>query len=407
MITDPTVLPSAVIAFVSAQLGLSPAILGRYSGPLSHSSAVSRSPTTRAADAATVREHLGLRTFGQGAAKRLRTFLHSKVANTGNSAALLDAATEWLLHEGLLRPSGETTIERLMYTARAEAEQALFSKIAGQLTPEQCATLNDLCRTDEHERHESLLAILGTPARVPSAPAIANECARLESIRAVTPTPLDWGLVTANRRRQWAALARRNTAQALRSYPPAKRYTLLLAFLVVRGEEVTDAIVEMFDTLIGRVFSHSEDELTEARLQQAQVRLEGACLFRTVAQVLLDPQVPSESVRDEVFQRVPRERVRKAVERDLALEQSDAQSYLAQVDTHFRYIRSFAPHVLETLRFGSTSAGAGSELLEALEVLATMNAERRIIMPPTAPLSFVPRRWERAIVHPDGVDHHG
>jgi TnpA family transposase len=301
-----------------------------------------------------------------------------------------------------------------MYTARAEAEETLFAQIAGQLTPEQCATLDDLCRTDEHEGHkgherrESLLATLGTPPRVPSAPAIAKECARLESIRAVTPVPLDWGPVTANRRRQWAALARRNTAQALRSYPPAKRYTLLLSFLVVRGEEVTDAIVEMFDTLIGRVFSHSEDELTDAKLQQAQARLEGALLFRTVAKVLLDPEVPSERVRDEVFRRVPRERVQKAVEQDQALEQSDAQAYLAQVDRHFRYIRSFAPHVLETLRFGSTStsAGAGSELLEALEVLATMNAERRVIVPPTAPLSFVPRRWERAIVHPDGVDRH-
>ena len=129
MITDPTVLPPPVIAFVSSQLSPTPAVLSRYRG--------SRSPTTRAADAATIREHLGLRTFGQGDAKRLRTFLHAKVANTGNSAALLDAAAEWLLHEGLFRPSGETTIERLMYTARAEAEEALFSRITGQLTPEQ------------------------------------------------------------------------------------------------------------------------------------------------------------------------------------------------------------------------------------------------------------------------------
>jgi TnpA family transposase len=397
MIADPAVLPPAVVAFVSAQLSLSPAVLQRFRG--------SRSPTTRAADAAVIREHLGLRTFGQGDARRLRTFLHAKVANTGNSAALLDACEEWILYEGLLRPSGETTIERIMYSARSEAEEALFTEIAGQLTPEQCITLDELCRTDGHEGHESPLAALGTPPRVPSAPAIAKECTRLESIRAVTPTPLDWGLVTPNRRRQWAALARRNTAQALRSYPSAKRYTLLLAFLVVRGEEVTDAIVEMFDTLIGRVFSHSEEELKEAKLQQAQARLEGARLFRTVAKVLLDPKVPSERVREEVFRRVPRERVQKAVEQqDLMLEQSEAQAYLAQVDTHFRYIRSFAPHVLATLRFGSTPAS--NELLEALEVLATMNAERRVTVPPTAPLGFIPQRWAQAIVRPEGVDRH-
>jgi len=392
MLADPTTLPTPTIAFVAAQLGVASAALDGYHP----------SPTTRASDAAAIRDHLGLRPFGPEDAARLRAHLHDKVANTGNSAALLDAAEDWLLHEGLLRPGGETTIERLMYAARAEAEEVLFGALAGHLTPEQGAALDDLCRTDGHA---SLLAALGTPPRVPSAPAIAAECRRLETIRSVTPTPFDWGPVTANRRRQWAAVARRGTAQALRAYPPAKRRTLLLAFLVVRAEETTDALVEMFDALIGRVFSHSEAELTEAKLAQAQARLEGARLFRTVAEVLLDPEIPPAAVRDEVFRRVPRERVSAAVERDLVLERSEAEAYLAQVATHFRHLRAFGPHILATLRFGSPRAG--NELLEALEALATMNAEHRLHVPPTAPVGFIPKRWAKAIVRSDGVDRHG
>ena len=78
----------------------------------------------------------------------------------------------------------------------------------------------------------------------------------------------------------------------LRRYPPAQRYTLLLAFLSVRGEELTDDIVEMFDTLVGRVFSDTEEELVAAKAAQAQAFAEGARLFRTVGTILLDPAVP-------------------------------------------------------------------------------------------------------------------
>lgn len=104
LVTDPTLLPAQLIAFVSGQLGVTPAILGTYRP----------SPVTRAADAAIIRAHLRMRPFHRDDAARLQTYLAGKVATTGNTAALLDAADDWLIREGLLRPAGETTVERLM-----------------------------------------------------------------------------------------------------------------------------------------------------------------------------------------------------------------------------------------------------------------------------------------------------
>ncbi len=230
-------------------------------------------------------------------------------------------------------------------------------------------------------------------------------CARLELIRAALPPALDWGAITTNRRRQWAAVVRRLSAQAMRRYPPAKRATLLLAFLTVRGEEVTDAIVEMVDVLIGRIFAQSTVELSEAKLEHAQAHAEGARLFRTIAQVLLDPAIPPEDVRPEVFRRIPREQVSAVVAHTLALDTTEAEAFFAALDPHFRYLRAFAPLVLSTLRFGSPRAD--NDLLDALEVLATMNAEHRVQVPPTAPVAFIPRRWEQAVVRDTGVDRHG
>jgi hypothetical protein len=269
---------------VSQQLGLAPTVVQGYG----------RRAATHTAHAGQVCRHLGVRPFAARDERALRAYLEGKAAHTGNTAALLDAAVEWVVREGLLRPLGETTLERLVYAARAAAEDALFATIAAQLTPDDGARLDALCVT---EGRVSAVAQLAAPSTQASAPAIKRACQRLEQVRALLPAHLDWGAITSNRRRQWAALVRRQSAQALRRYPPAKRYTLLLAFLSVRGEELTDDIVEMFDTLVGRVFSDTEEELVAAKAAQAQAFAEGARLFRTVGTILLDPAVPPEGVR--------------------------------------------------------------------------------------------------------------
>src|SRR5256885_2261309 len=189
------------------------------------------------------------------------------------------------------------------------------------------------------------LSDLSHPPQLPSRRSVAIECERLELIRTVLPAHVDWGPITTNRRRQWAAVVRRQTAQAVRRYPPSKRYTLLLAFLSVRREEITDAIVDMFDALIGRVFSHSSQAVLESRLEQAQIQTQGARLLRTIAEVLLDPSIPPHAVRQEIFRRIPREQVSAALEQTSALENSEAEALFQELPQRYSYVRSFAPQV--------------------------------------------------------------
>jgi hypothetical protein len=64
--------------------------------------------------------------------KPIGIFLREKVAHTGTYAALSQAAMDWLVSEGILRPHGETTLERLIYQARAQAEETLFEAFTAQ-----------------------------------------------------------------------------------------------------------------------------------------------------------------------------------------------------------------------------------------------------------------------------------
>jgi len=391
LVTDVTTLPPAVIAAVAQQLDLTAEVLDGYR---SHQQ-------TRTEAAQAIRAHLGVRPFSRADRARITTLLMSKVPHTGHTTALTQAAEDWLVREGVLRPVGETTITRLVYAARVTAERQLFVRIAGQLTPEQIDRLDALCQTGGHA---SPLAQLVAPPRKTSAKALRHECDRLRAIRSVMVDDLDWGDVTMNRLRQWAAIVRRLSAQALRRYDDAKRYTYLLAYLIVRAEELTNGIVEMFDILVGRVFERSDQQADETKVQRANFLQESARHLRRVSDIITDDAIPDGQVRAALFRYLPRERWTEQRSLYDAFERGEVAVLFSLLQRRFTHVRAFAPAVLATLQLDSPRTQ--NPLLDGLHTLEQLTGKRgRAAQVPTAAtVDFVPAKWKSAVAQPTGIN---
>jgi hypothetical protein len=136
-------------------------------------------------------------------------------------------------------------------------------------------------------------------------------------------------------------------------FPSESHFQAVCAFLTIRAEELTTTIVEMFDQLVGRLFSRSDDDLLAAKAKQDQAHQESARLFKKVAQVLLDTSVPEKQVRAQVFKQVSREKVSALVDLSEDLDKSETTAFFAILDRRYAHMRDFAPLVLRTLQFDS------------------------------------------------------
>lgn len=385
------VVPEPLLAFIAAQLGCEPAAFADYARARD---------TTRREHLAEIREAFGFLPFDRGMYRALSHWLQPVVQATNNGVAIITALVEELRRRRVVAPA-LSTLERLGWEARRRAQQHVVTVLTGTLTDQQRTQL-DLLLIKPTDKPVTPLAWLRQPAGKPSPGTILGRIERLLRVRELELDDTLARRVHQNRLRQLAREGMRYTPAALQQFPPGRRYATLVALLLERAAVLIDQILDLHNRLFTTYFRQCE----HSQAQQVQTRgrplAEQVRLYGRVGRALIDARANDADPYEAVETVLPWERFVAAVAEAERLASPAVADALTLLRNYYEQMRRYAPELLATLTF--QGAPTSKTLLQAMDVLRTVNAEAKKKLPRGAPLGFIKPRWDPLVVTPRGVD---
>jgi TnpA family transposase len=244
-----TPVPAEVLDYLARQLGIDPNSLSDY-GERAH---------TRTDHLQSIQEYLGFRKATQADFTSLAAWLCDRALEHDKPSLLLQLLCEKLYKEKIIRP-GITRLEKMVATARSQAQAETYKRVSPLLTPEYKKFLDELLVSDEitnRTRH----AWLSKGATSNTAPAMLFCLDKLAFLRKQNIDTWDMSLLTPNRLKFLAQIAKRSTNQAIQRMPEERRYPILLAFLNQSLIEITDETIEIFDRCLWDCYNGAKNDL--------------------------------------------------------------------------------------------------------------------------------------------------
>lgn len=374
-------IPFIIIEYIANQLSITPSLeFIKYYGDRKQ---------TRTDHLVIIQNYLGFQKATQKDLDKLLKWLVERALEHDKPTLLFQMACEKLYSEKIIRP-GITILERMVISARQQAQLETYQKLQFLLTPDIKLFLDNILSIDE-EKGYTLLFWLRFGATSNTPPDILKVIEKLNFLRKNEVDKWNLDVMNPNRKKFLAQIGRRSTNQELQRADPQRRYPILLAFLQRTYEEVIDELIELFDRCLADCYGRSKSDLKEFRLSNAKTTNEKIRILKGVGRIILNKKIYDFELRDCVYDFVPEEKFRAIVEECDKLirpENDKAYDFFAN---RYSYIRVFAPKFLEVLNFKSNQDD--DSLLKALEVLKQLNDTGKRKVPDDAPIDFIGKSW--------------
>lgn len=372
-------LPQAVVNFVAQQIGVEAEQIKFYG----------EREQTRTDHQRFIEKYLGFRLPTDEDYRRVSDWLLERALEHDRPTLLLQLLCERFLSEKLVRP-GFSVVERMVATARNSAEDEIFRRIENIIDEVLAEELDGLLEAPEPNR-PTPLAWLRQSATSNTPKTILAGLNKLEKLQKWQVGNWNLWVLNPNRRKQFAQIGFRSTAQALSRMNKTRRYPILLAFLSQLHAEVLDELVELFDRLLQRISSRTDRKLKEIGLEIARLAGDKIKLLQELVRILLDPTVADEELRKIIYKFLPENKMRLTFDECERINEPLNESYFKLVSKSYSYLRQFIPTFLNALPLDGNAETAG--LREAIEILRDLDESGKRKIPDEAPVDFINHEW--------------
>lgn len=346
-----------------------------------------------------IRQYLGLRPFIESDRDGVKAFVDGQVRDGERLHELLPRTEQKLRHQHLVLP-GLTVLEKLIATARAEAEEKLFQEIASRVGQEVKERILSLLRKPPDQRFPPFQQLQQAAGR-PSPDAFDKELDALEKVTAILPETIDLSDFAPTLLERFSASISSLPTQAVQRIGETKRVALLLCWLWRLRTELIDTSLTMGNELIAGVFRRAKNAAMEEQKRQFKQLGPVLRLCGEVVGVLLDQAIADP--RAELFRRYSEERIASLSEECQTLARPSEAIYDLELRKRYSYIRQFAPRLLES--FVLRAIAPNEPLLKAVDYLRELNQRKQRNLDDDSPMEFVPAAWkDRVCPTADKVD---
>lgn len=343
--------------------------------------------------------YLGLRPFREADQERVTDFIREQIRAGARLHELLPGTERRLRQQHLVLP-GLTVLEKLIGSARAQAEEELFAELVNRLDAADRARILSLLDKPPDQRF-SLFQQLQRAAGRPSPDALDQELDALEKVTQLLPDGADLSDLAPALLERFAGSVSGLSTQSIQRIGETKRIAWLLCWLWRLRTQLIDAALTMGNELIAGVFRRAKNAAKEEQRRQFKRLGPVLQLCGEVVRLLLDQAVPDP--RAELFARYSPEKLASLSEECRALSQPAAAIEEAELRKRYSYVRQFAPRLLET--FVLRAITPHEPLLEAVDYLRARNQHKQRGVDDDVPLAFIPPGWEsRVCPEPGTVD---
>ncbi|MFE0506440.1 Tn3 family transposase [Peribacillus butanolivorans] len=384
-------LPDSVMRYIANQINAEPSSLSLYP----------QRENTLWDHLKEIRNEYGFITFTLKEYRMTFKHLYQLALENGDAIHLLHESIEYLRKNRVILPA-ITTLERMVWEARAMAEKKLFNTVSHSLTNDQKEMLEEII-TSQH-RSETNKTILGWLKEAPGHPSpetFLKVIERLEYIRGMELGSVKINHLHRNRFLQFSRLGARYEPYAFRDFQENKRYTILTVYLLQLTEELTDKAFEIHDRQILSLLSKGRKAQEEIQKRNGKKVNEKVIHFSSIGQALIKAKTEGLDVFEVLESVIEWNSFVTSVEEAQELARPVDYDYLDLLQKRFYSLRKYTPTLLKVLDFHSTKSN--EPLLQAVEIIREMNDSRKRKVPVAAPVDFVSNRWKKHLYEKDGT----
>jgi TnpA family transposase len=383
-------LPDVILQYLAAQLFVDPSSFSAYG----------QRAQTRTDHADLVARYLGIRPFRRGDLALALNLAAQAAEYTDRGEPIVRALMVGLKGERFILPSGDT-LERAGLAGRARARKAAAAAIVEGLSSAKLTRLDELV-INNPDFGMTPLAWLRNFEEAPTAANINGLLERLRYVRGIGIHPVVGGAIPEFRFAQFVREGGVAPAFLLSDYSVNRRRATLTAAVIDLEARLADAAIQMFDRLIGGMFTRARRG-RERRYQDSiqsvgqLMRLFGATIT-ALDEAVQNGGDPLELIDEAVgWHRLVAAKAQVDALADLAGEDA-----LVTATERYATLRRFSPAFLDAFTF--KASGTGTALIKAIDVIRDANTRKSRDLPDGVPLPFPNRQWKRLITESGRID---